>query len=139
MRQRPAGYSIVELAFVTALVSTLCGIAIPHMLVGIYEFRTAGAARYVSTLLQHARIYHQYAKNNPSYYMVMFGDAIAGFVPPLGPGNYSFWVQDFNAGSFSYGFDFGVTTASAPVPEPGTIWMVPLAALALARRRSLSR
>jgi AcrR family transcriptional regulator len=30
-----------------------------------------------------AQIYHQYAKQNPSYYMVMFGDAIAGFVPPL--------------------------------------------------------
>lgn len=34
-------------------------------------------------LRQHARIYHQYAKHNPSYYMVMFGDAIAGFVPPV--------------------------------------------------------
>lgn len=31
----------------------------------------------------YARVYHQYAKNNPSYYMVMFGDAIAGFVPPV--------------------------------------------------------
>lgn len=31
----------------------------------------------------HARVYHQYAKRNPSYYMVMFGDAIAGFVPPV--------------------------------------------------------
>ncbi len=31
----------------------------------------------------HARVYHQYARNNPSYYMVMFGDAIAGFVPPV--------------------------------------------------------
>ena len=30
-----------------------------------------------------ARIYHQYAKNNASYYMVMFGDAMAGFVPPV--------------------------------------------------------
>jgi AcrR family transcriptional regulator len=30
-----------------------------------------------------AQIYHRYAKRNPSYYMVMFGDAIAGFVPPL--------------------------------------------------------
>ncbi len=30
-----------------------------------------------------ARIYHHYAKSNPSYYMVMFGDAIAGFVPPV--------------------------------------------------------
>ena len=34
-------------------------------------------------ILAHARIYHEYAKRNPSYYMVMFGDAIAGFVPPL--------------------------------------------------------
>lgn len=30
-----------------------------------------------------AGAYHQYAKHNPSYYMVMFGDAIAGFVPPI--------------------------------------------------------
>ncbi len=31
----------------------------------------------------YASIYHSYARRNPSYYMVMFGDAIAGFVPPL--------------------------------------------------------
>lgn len=31
----------------------------------------------------HARAYHQFAKRNPSYYMVLFGDAIAGFVPPV--------------------------------------------------------
>lgn len=37
----------------------------------------------LAPLLTYARIYHQYAKNNPSYYMVMFGDAIAGFVPPV--------------------------------------------------------
>jgi len=30
-----------------------------------------------------AHAYHQYARNNPSYYMVMFGDALAGFVPPV--------------------------------------------------------
>lgn len=30
-----------------------------------------------------ASVYHTYAKHNPAYYMVMFGDAIAGFVPPL--------------------------------------------------------
>lgn len=34
-------------------------------------------------ILLYARTYHQYAKRNPSYYMVMFGDAIAGFVPPI--------------------------------------------------------
>lgn len=36
----------------------------------------------LAPLLRHARIYHQYAKRNPGYYMIMFGDAIAGFVPP---------------------------------------------------------
>lgn len=34
-------------------------------------------------LWMYATNYHQYARRNPSYYMVMFGDAIAGFVPPL--------------------------------------------------------
>lgn len=37
----------------------------------------------LAPLWLHARAYHQYAKRNPSYYMVMFGDAIAGFVPPV--------------------------------------------------------
>lgn len=37
----------------------------------------------LAPLRLHARIYHQYARRNPSYYMVMFGDAIAGFVPPV--------------------------------------------------------
>ncbi|QDZ30017.1 TetR/AcrR family transcriptional regulator [Noviherbaspirillum sp. UKPF54] len=37
----------------------------------------------LAPLRLHARVYHQYAKHNPSYYMVMFGDAIAGFVPPV--------------------------------------------------------
>lgn len=30
-----------------------------------------------------ARAYLDYARRNPSYYLVMFGDAIAGFIPPL--------------------------------------------------------
>lgn len=37
----------------------------------------------LSRILACARVYHEYAKRNPSYYMVMFGDAIAGFVPPI--------------------------------------------------------
>lgn len=37
----------------------------------------------LAPLRLHARIYHEYAKQNPAYYMVMFGDAIAGFVPPV--------------------------------------------------------
>ncbi|MES2072643.1 MAG: TetR/AcrR family transcriptional regulator [Pseudomonadota bacterium] len=37
----------------------------------------------VDGIWRYASIYHSYARRNPSYYMVMFGDAIAGFVPPL--------------------------------------------------------
>lgn len=37
----------------------------------------------LAVILAHARAYHQFAKRNPSYYMVLFGDAIAGFVPPV--------------------------------------------------------
>ncbi|HYD81318.1 MAG TPA: TetR/AcrR family transcriptional regulator [Paucimonas sp.] len=37
----------------------------------------------LATIRAHARAYHQFAKRNPSYYMVLFGDAIAGFVPPV--------------------------------------------------------
>lgn len=37
----------------------------------------------LAPLRLYARVYHDYARRNPSYYMVMFGDAIAGFVPPV--------------------------------------------------------
>jgi hypothetical protein len=40
-----------------------------------------------------------------------------GFTAPLGPGTYSFWVQDFDSGPVSYGFDLKLTAA---VPEPET-------------------
>ncbi|HJV76424.1 MAG TPA: TetR/AcrR family transcriptional regulator, partial [Noviherbaspirillum sp.] len=42
-----------------------------------------GGSDGLEPLRRYARVYHQYAKSNPSYYMVMFGDAIAGFVPPV--------------------------------------------------------
>lgn len=41
------------------------------------------AAQGIDRLWLYAASYHDYARRNPSYYMVMFGDAIAGFVPPL--------------------------------------------------------
>ncbi len=54
-----------------------------------FEAASASSARKktdkngLARILLHARVYHDYAKRNPGYYMVMFGDAIAGFVPPL--------------------------------------------------------
>jgi MYXO-CTERM domain-containing protein len=47
-----------------------------------------------------------------------------GFTPPLPAGTYAIWVQDFNTGTATYGFDLQITPGS--VPEPG------IAALALA-------
>lgn len=41
--------------------------------------KTSGIER----IWMYANNYHDYARKNPSYYLVMFGDAIAGFVPPL--------------------------------------------------------
>lgn len=40
-----------------------------------------------------------------------------GFTGPLGPGTYSFWVQDLSFTAITYHYDLRLTTATA-VPEP---------------------
>jgi len=50
------GYSLAELVFVCGLVATLSGIAIPELLTAMDDYRTAGAARYLSTRLHQARM-----------------------------------------------------------------------------------
>jgi len=50
------GYSLIELLFVLGVSSTLSAVAIPQLLAGIDEARTAGAAQYVSTRFQRARM-----------------------------------------------------------------------------------
>jgi hypothetical protein len=67
-------------------------------------------------------------------------DGSSGFTPPLGPGQYSFWVQELSPGTFPFAFDFGlVSTASVPEPETFTISLIGLAVLVpvlLCRRRA---
>jgi hypothetical protein len=48
--------------------------------------------------------------------MAIPSEGSSGFSTPLGSGTYSFWIQDFNAGTFGYGFDLIV----AETPEPAT-------------------
>jgi type II secretory pathway pseudopilin PulG len=50
------GYSLVELLFITALAITVGAAAVPQCLAAIDDFRTAGAARYVSTRFYRARM-----------------------------------------------------------------------------------
>jgi hypothetical protein len=50
------GYSVLEVIFVTALMVTLSGIALPQTVASLDDFRAAGAARYVSSRLYRARM-----------------------------------------------------------------------------------
>ena len=49
-------YTIVELLFVLGMVATLSSVAVPQVLAGLDDFRTAGAARHISARLQRARM-----------------------------------------------------------------------------------
>jgi len=53
---RQGGYSLVELMFVVGLMSTVCGFAVPQLIAGLDDLRTAGAVRYLSTKLQQTRM-----------------------------------------------------------------------------------
>lgn len=52
----PRGYSLLELLLVLGAVATLAGIAVPQLLTALDDYRTLGAARYVSTRIQRARL-----------------------------------------------------------------------------------
>jgi prepilin-type N-terminal cleavage/methylation domain-containing protein len=51
-----AGYSLIELLVVLAILITLSGVAVPNLLAQIDESRARGAARYLSGRLQQARM-----------------------------------------------------------------------------------
>jgi type II secretory pathway pseudopilin PulG len=50
------GYSLVELMFVAGLIAIVSAMAVPQVAMGLDEFRTAGAARYIATRLQRTRM-----------------------------------------------------------------------------------
>jgi type II secretory pathway pseudopilin PulG len=50
------GYTVVEFLFVVGMAATLGSLAVPQVLTGLDDFRTAGAARHISARLQRARM-----------------------------------------------------------------------------------
>ena len=60
------------------------------------------------------------------------GPGSQGFLAPLGPGQYTFWIQQLGAAT-SYDFDFQVTA----VPEPSAFVLALLCAIAVAAGRWL--
>lgn len=59
-----------------------------------------------------------------------------GFVPPLGPGDYSFWIQELAVGRFPYGFDLEITRVPAPPTAIMAVAGFAMIAFALRRRRA---
>jgi AcrR family transcriptional regulator len=73
-------------------------------------------------LLLHARVYHEYAKRNPSYYMVMFGDAIAGFVPPVESRNQAWESLAVLIETFDAAMKDGTLPPSNPTAAARLLW-----------------
>jgi AcrR family transcriptional regulator len=76
----------------------------------------------LARLLLHARVYHQYAKRNPSYYMVMFGDAIAGFVPPVESRKQAWESLAALIESFDHAMQNGSLPPSNPTAAARLLW-----------------
>jgi AcrR family transcriptional regulator len=69
-----------------------------------------------------ARAYLGYARRNPSYYLVMFGDVIAGFIPPLESrveawGTFTPLIQQFERC-----MDEGLLPRSSPTAAARLLW-----------------
>lgn len=50
------GYSLVELVFVIGLMTTVSGMAVPPIMTAMDDYRTSGAARYISTRMYQTRM-----------------------------------------------------------------------------------
>lgn len=55
-----------------------------------------------------------------------------GFNGPLGPGTYTFWIQE---GSDQIGYTIDMVVTSVPVPEPGSMVLIALAGFSFLGRR----
>jgi hypothetical protein len=129
-RSEASGYSVIEVLFVAGVIATATGIAVPQFLFALDHFRTLGAARYVSTMLQRARMEALARTTNVAVRFAGDGQFIDYAVYLDGNGN-GVLSQDIHSGldqqvrpverladHFS-GVDFGVMP-HLPAIEPGS-------------------
>jgi len=98
------------------------------------EFSTNPAHRDLHGLARMnalAQTYHQYAKRNPSYYMVMFGDAIAGFVPPVESRNQAWESLAVLIDAFAECMERGDLPRSDPTAAARLLWAAMHGAISL--------
>ncbi|HVL75197.1 MAG TPA: TetR/AcrR family transcriptional regulator [Noviherbaspirillum sp.] len=85
----------------------------------------------LAPLLLLAKVYHQYAKRNPSYYMVMFGDAIAGFVPPVASRKQAWESLAVLIDTFDAAMKDGTLPPSNPTAAARLLWAAMHGAISL--------
>ena len=86
--RRQSGFTAVEVLFAAALIATLGGIAVPPVLRALDDYRATGAARYVATRLQRARMeaVHRSADTAIRFVPTAAGYAFAVYVDGNGNG-----------------------------------------------------
>jgi prepilin-type N-terminal cleavage/methylation domain-containing protein len=70
------GYSLLELLFVIGILASIAGIGVPQLVSAMDDHRTAGAAHYLSTRIQRARIE---AVTRSTSVALQFVDGAAGY------------------------------------------------------------
>lgn len=72
--QSPLGMTLVEVTFTAGLFATACAVAAPNLLAGLDDIRTRSAVRYLSGVLQEARMTAVTRSVNTAVRFVRSGD-----------------------------------------------------------------
>jgi type II secretory pathway pseudopilin PulG len=129
------GHTLIEILFVTGLITTIAAIATPAMLVQVDESRTLGAVRYMSTRLHQTRMEAVARSANTAMRFVPVGESYGYAVYVDGNGD-GVRTRDIQRGmdrliheqeilpNQFQGVDFGalpgLPAVDPPAPPPGT-------------------
>lgn len=126
-----SGYSLVELVLAAGLMTTMAGLAVPPILAGLDDFKTASAVRYVSARLQRTRMDAVYRSVNVAMHFTGAGSSYAFGVYADGDGD-GIRSSDILAGIDTLiqvgerlsdqfpGVDFGAAPGLPPADPSGT-------------------